>query len=122
MLDQQSMDALVISDLSYLDEQETADAWFGTIFSMDPSQVERLHNAVSELVHVLRSRLDDHDLLVEMRTNQANLLGEVRSMRTDNAVTEADHERRIRAVEAKVMYGMGAIAVLVVVLKFIHFV
>ncbi len=116
------MGALILSDLAYLEEAPYTYDWFGTMLAMDPSQVERLQNAVSELAHVLRGRLDDHDLLVEMRANQANLLGEVRGMRIENTNTEKDHEGRIRKIEAKLMYGLGAIAALVVVLKFVHFV
>lgn len=115
------MGALVISPFQQLDTPETI-GWFARLMLMDPSQVERLHNAVAELVHVLKSRLEDHDLLVEMRTNQANLLGEVRAMRVENATTEADHEKRIRSIEAKVMYGLGVVAALVIGLKFVHFV
>lgn len=60
----------------------------------------------------------DHDLLIELRTEMRSLKEEIKKMNDGTAQTVADHETRIRRLEA---WGSIAIGALYVVNAFIGY-
>ncbi len=59
---------------------------------------------MEELKTLLSAKLDDHDLLIEMRTLQ-------RIMADKLETVTGDHERRIRSIEVRLNYIWGAMGI-----------
>lgn len=64
---------------------------------------------MEELISVLSKRLDDHDILVKLATQQENLINEVRQNNKLASESRDDHEQRLRELEARINWLWGAI-------------
>lgn len=76
--------------------------------------MEEMKELVQGLANAVVNRLDDHDLLIEMKSGQLamNIM-----LKEILAVNIADHERRIRYLEKAINYGLGALGVLTVLIQ-----
>lgn len=74
--------------------------------------MDDLAGILSRLAEAVATRLDDHDLLIELRTTQRNISEQMEKLISQVNETVKDHERRIRVLERVVFYaaGMGALA------------
>ena len=73
--------------------------------------MEELKSALREIGNVLGKRLDDHDILVRLVTQQDNLIAEVRHNNKLREQAADDHEERIRTLEARINWLWGALGV-----------
>jgi hypothetical protein len=55
---------------------------------------------------------NDHDLLVELKTEMRLLREDIREMKDGNTVTLEDHESRIRFLERWVWLAVGALGII----------
>jgi len=84
---------------------------------MEHTVVERLHIAVVDLTKVLERRLDDHDLLIKMATRQEVMHEEMSTIHREQLINKKEQDSRLAAVERKIFYAAGAVAMLVGLLK-----
>ena len=63
--------------------------------------------------------LDDHNLLIEINVRLSDVIRELKEMKDNFAVKQADHELRIRRIEQLGAMAIGALALAQIVLKFL---
>lgn len=63
---------------------------------MNTGRIQRIK--MQELSHV---NVNDHDLLIELRTEMKGLRADVRDLKDGTSVTLNDHENRLRHVESQ---------------------
>lgn len=71
--------------------------------------MEELKALIQDFSSVVRTRLDDHDILIELRTTQQHTFQQVNTLVGQLAKTVDDHEARIRRMERVIFYGLGAV-------------
>ncbi len=74
-------------------------------------------DSMEETLKRLADKLDDHDILIELRTTQRSMSTEMRTMAEGITATVQDHERRLRIMERLVFYGAGAAGLATVMYK-----
>ncbi len=72
---------------------------------------------MDELKDFLKTRFEDHDLLIEMKTVQRGMADEMRTIAFGISESVKDHERRLRILEKAHLWALGALGVVVVALK-----
>lgn len=80
-------------------------------------RVEELKDLITHFTQAVTNRLDDHDILIELRTTQANMLTQLNQLVGALAKTVDDHENRIRRMERMVFYGAGMIGLAITIFK-----
>ncbi len=83
--------------------------------------VEDLKEILRGLGTSLIQRLDDHDVLLQLNERSRLMFDKVDGLVENVQAKQADHESRIRRLERMVAIGLGALAALDIVLRFIHF-
>lgn len=80
--------------------------FYGVNWEMDEVK-ELLRNLSNAVV----ARLDDHDVLIELRTTQTLMFQQMQALNSSLSETVKDHERRIRLIEKSLTYILGGGAV-----------
>ena len=71
--------------------------------------VDELKSIMGEFAHAVTNRLEDHDILIQLKTTQQHMLDQVNTLVGALSKTVDDHETRIRRMERLIFYGLGAI-------------